>query len=103
MTLQAVIDGPSTGVPRQAFPYRHLTLTTLVVSKLPRGAGSSVIKAKLEKAGTVAKWEQSAWAKKRAAIASRRSLGDFERFNVLLGKKARRDAVRKSLAKAKTA
>lgn len=32
-----------------------------------------------EKEGTIAKWEGSSWAKKRAAVAKRKTLGDFER------------------------
>ncbi|EIN08709.1 60S ribosomal protein L14 [Punctularia strigosozonata HHB-11173 SS5] len=98
---RAIIDGPTTGVPRQSFRYKHLTLTPLVVPGLPRAAGSGVVKAKLEKAGTLEKWEKSAWAQKRAAIAARRKLGDFERFNVMLLKKQRRDTVRKSVKKSK--
>jgi large subunit ribosomal protein L14e len=100
MFAQAVIEGPSTGVPRQSFPFRHLTLTTLVVPKLPRAAGSTAIKAALEKAGTLAKWEKSAWAQKRAAVSARRGLSDFDRFKVMLAKKQRRDAVNKSISKA---
>ena len=100
MLRQAIIDGPSTGVPRQAFPYRHLALTPFVLTSLPRGAGSGVIRKQLEKEGTVEKWQKSSWAQKREAIAKRRSLNDFERFAVMLAKKARRDQVRKTLAKA---
>jgi large subunit ribosomal protein L14e len=97
--MQAIIEGPTTGVPRQAFPYRHLTLTTILVPKLPRAAGSTAIKAALEKSGTIAKWEKSSWAQKRASAAARRGLSDFERFGVMIAKKQRRDTVRKSLAK----
>ncbi|TBU37269.1 60S ribosomal protein L14, partial [Dichomitus squalens] len=97
---QAIIDGPTTGVPRQAFSYRHLTLTPFVLTSLPRGAGTGAIRKQLEKEGTVEKWQKSSWAQKREAIAKRRSLSDFERFVVLIAKKARRDRVRKSLAKA---
>ncbi|KAI0710528.1 60S ribosomal protein L14 [Earliella scabrosa] len=97
---RAIIDGPSTGVPRQAFPYRHLALTPFVLTSLPRGAGSGVIRKQLEKEGTVEKWQKSSWAQKREAIAKRRSLNDFERFCVMLAKKSRRDQVRKTLAKA---
>jgi large subunit ribosomal protein L14e len=96
---QAIIEGPTTSVPRQSFTYRHLTLTPLTVPGLPRAAGSSVIKRKLEKAGTLEKWEKSSWAQKRAAVQKRRTLGDFERFGVMLAKKARRDAVRKAVKK----
>ncbi|KAH0831016.1 ribosomal protein L14-domain-containing protein [Lanmaoa asiatica] len=97
---RAIIDGPTTTVPRQSFPYRHLSLTPLRLTKLPRGAGSGVIRKQLEKEGTIAKWENSAWAKKRAAIQKRRSLNDFARFEVMLAKKVKRDVVRKALAKA---
>ncbi|KAI8992945.1 60S ribosomal protein L14 [Trametes punicea] len=97
---RAIIDGPTTGVPRQAFPYRHIALTPFVLRSLPRGAGSGVIRKHLEKENTVEKWNKSSWAQKREAIAKRRSLNDFERFVVMLQKKQRRDRVRKALAKA---
>ncbi|KAJ8517759.1 hypothetical protein ONZ45_g5087 [Pleurotus djamor] len=100
---RALIDGPLTGVPRQSFPYKHMTLTPLKLSKLPRAAGTGVIKKQLEKEATIAAWEKSSWAKKRAAVAERRKLNDFGRFEIMLAKKARRDVVRKSLAKAKKA
>jgi large subunit ribosomal protein L14e len=98
---QAVIDGPTTGVPRQAFPYRHLTLTSLTVPKLPRSASSGIVKKYVEKADIVAKWQSTAWAKKRAAAEKRRTLTDFERFQVMVHKKSRRDKVRKVLKAAK--
>ncbi|KAJ6468439.1 60S ribosomal protein L14 [Mycena sanguinolenta] len=98
---RAIIDGPTTGVTRQSFPYKHLTLTPLTLTKLPRGAGSGVIKKQLEKEAIVEKWDKSSWAQKRAALEKRRSLNDFGRFGVMLAKKARRDVVRKSIFKAK--
>ncbi|KAJ7352453.1 60S ribosomal protein L14 [Mycena albidolilacea] len=98
---RAIIDGPTTGVPRQSYPFKHLTLTPLTLTKLPRAAGSGVIKKHLEKEATVEKWDKSSWAQKRAAVEKRRSLNDFGRFGVMLAKKARRDVVRKSVFKAK--
>lgn len=95
--FQALIDGPTTGVPRQSFPYRHLTLTPLKLTKLPRAAGSGVVKKQVEAEAIVEKWSKSSWAQKRAAIEKRRSLNDFERFSVMLAKKARADRVRKSI------
>lgn len=98
---QALIDGPSTGVPRQPFPYKHLVLTPLKLSKLPRGSGTGVIKKQLEKEAIVEKWEKSAWTQRRLAFEKRRALNDFGRFQVLLAKKQRRDIVRKKLHKSK--
>lgn len=95
-----MIDGPTTGVPRQSYPYRYLSLTSLVVANLPRGAGSGSVKKVLEKSGVDAKWEATSWAKKRALVARRKQLNDFERFGVMLAKRKRRDTVRKHLKKA---
>ncbi|KZT66602.1 60S ribosomal protein L14 [Daedalea quercina L-15889] len=97
---RAVVDGPTTGVPRQSFPYRHIALTPFALTKLPRAAGSGVIRKQLEQEGTVEKWNKSSWAQKREAIEKRRKLNDFERFAVMLAKKQRRDTVRKAVKKA---
>ncbi|KAF8958886.1 ribosomal protein L14-domain-containing protein [Flammula alnicola] len=99
---RALIDGPTTDVPRQSYPFKHLTLTPLALTKLPRAAGSGVVKKQLEKEAIVEKWSKSSWAQKRAAVEKRRSLNDFARFSVMLAKKQRRDIVRKAV-KAKTA
>jgi len=98
---RAIIDGPTTDVPRQAYPYKHLTLTPLKLTGLPRGAGSGVVKKLLEKEQIVEKWNKSLWAQKRAAVEKRRALNDFARFNVMVAKKRRRDSVRKSIAKSR--
>ncbi|THU88744.1 hypothetical protein K435DRAFT_830481 [Dendrothele bispora CBS 962.96] len=98
---RAVIDGPLSGVPRQAFPYKHMTLTNIALTKLPRAASTGVVKKQMEAEAVVTKWNNSSWAKKRAAVEARRSLNDFGRFSVMLEKKRRRDTVRKSLKKVK--
>jgi len=59
------------------------------------------VKKYVEKGDIVSKWELSAWGKKRAAVAKRRTLTDFERFQVMIHKKSRRDKVRKVLRGAK--
>ena len=53
--LQAIVDGPTTGVPRQSFAYRHLTLTPLSI-KLPRAARTGIVRKYVEKQGVVEKW-----------------------------------------------
>jgi len=56
------------------------------------------VKKYVEQAGVVAKWESTAWAKKagcQPATEKRRTLCDFERFQVMIHKKSRRDKVRK--------
>ncbi|KZV83157.1 putative RPL14B-ribosomal protein [Exidia glandulosa HHB12029] len=100
---RALIDNPAAGVPRQSYPYRHLTLTPLTSKKLPRGAGSGTVKKVLEAEGIAEKWAATSWAKRRAALERRRALNDFERFGAMLEKRKRRDGVRKSVKAAKKA
>jgi large subunit ribosomal protein L14e len=97
--LQAIIDGPTTGVPRQAFNYKHMILTKYTLNGLPRAAGHATVRKYFEKEIISEKWESSAWAKKRAALATRGTMNDFERFSVMLAKKQRRDRVRRTLKK----
>ncbi|KAI3615534.1 60s ribosomal protein l14 [Moniliophthora roreri] len=98
---RAVIDNPLSHVPRQPYPYKHLVLTPLTLTKLPRGASTGVIKKQLEKEATVERWEKSSWAQKMAAIEKRRALNDFGRFKVMVEKNQRRDLVRKAVKKTK--
>lgn len=90
---QALIEGPSTGVTRQSFTYRRLVLTPYVLKKLPRAAGTTVVKKVWDASEVEAKWNKSAWAQKRAAQQKRRNTSDFERFEVMLLKKQRRRLV----------
>ncbi|KAG0777484.1 hypothetical protein G6F22_011843 [Rhizopus arrhizus] len=79
---RALIDGPTTGVARQAFPYRRLVLTPIVLKKLPRSVGQSALKKALEKSDVVAAWNKTAWAKKIEQRKIRTSLSDFDRFKL---------------------
>ncbi|KAI7870839.1 60S ribosomal protein L14 [Spinellus fusiger] len=97
---RALIDGPTTGVSRQAFPYRRLTLTRFVVKGLPRGAGQTVVKKYLEKNETIVNWEKSTWAQKLTVRRVRAGLSDFDRFKVQKFKNQRRHAVAGTVAKA---
>ncbi|BGP16718.1 hypothetical protein JCM10213_009136 [Rhodosporidiobolus nylandii] len=97
---RALIDGPSTGVPRQAFTYRRLVLTPYVLKKLPRAAGSSTVKKVWDASEVEAKWQASAWCKKREAQQLRRQATDFDRFQIMVLKKQRRRLVQAAAAKA---
>ena len=80
-----------------------MTLTPLRLTKLPRAAGSGVIKKQLEKEAIVEKWEKTSYAQRQAAVAKRRSLTDFQRFVVMVAKKQRTDRVNKAVRAAKKA
>ncbi|CDH57337.1 60s ribosomal protein l14 [Lichtheimia corymbifera JMRC:FSU:9682] len=98
---RVLIDGPTTGVARQAWTLRHLTLTNLVVKGLPRNAGQSTVKKCLEKNDTLNTWAKSAWAQKLAQRQVRANLSDFDRFKVQKLKNKRRVAVNSAVAAAK--
>jgi len=84
---QVLVDGPSSKaesvVPRHAAALADLSLTPVILSKLPRAIGHGPLKAAWEKAGVEEVWDNSAWAKSRAQSAKRRQLTDFERFKVM--------------------
>ena len=90
---QALIDGPNASVPRQAIAYRHLILTPYTIPALPRAAGTGAIRKAFEKSQVGDKWQASSWAKKLAARSARKTSTDFERFEVGLLKRQRRDLV----------
>ncbi|KAJ9663122.1 hypothetical protein H2201_005793 [Coniosporium apollinis] len=101
--LKVLVDGPSEtaskAVPRHSAALSHVSLTPIVIAKLPRGAGSGAVKAAWEKAEVEGKWENSTWAKNRDRMAKRRQLNDFEKFKVMRLRKQARFEVQKSLAK----
>ena len=45
------------------------------------------MKAAVEKAGVVAEWEKTSWAKKVAFREAKKNMTDFERFRVMVAKK----------------
>ncbi|KAI9762911.1 MAG: hypothetical protein M1835_007956 [Candelina submexicana] len=101
-----LVDGPSSKeksiVPRHAAALSNVTLTPIVISKLPRGAGNGAVRKAWEKAEVEKKWDQSAWAKKREQTLRRRQLTDFERFKVMKLRKQVRYEVRKTFAKVRS-
>ena len=99
---RALVDGPTTGVARQALAFRAMCLTKFVVKLCP-SAGTSVVKRAFEAGDVAAKWEATAWAKKIAAKARRASLTDFERFEVQVKKQKRSRIIKREYAKLKAA
>ncbi|KAL8788508.1 MAG: hypothetical protein Q9195_007247 [Heterodermia aff. obscurata] len=84
---RALVDGPSKNpdlvVDRHATALGNVVLTPIVIEKLPRAAGRGAVAKAWEKNEVEQKWDQSAWAKRRALREKRRGLSDFERFKVL--------------------
>ncbi|KAI9012760.1 60S ribosomal protein L14 putative [Gaertneriomyces semiglobifer] len=83
---RVLVDGPTTGVPRQAVSFKRATLTDLKIN-IPRGIGNKSLKAAIEKQNFVEKWNKTAWAQKLAKRNARAQLTDLDRFKVMLARK----------------
>ncbi|KAF1977913.1 hypothetical protein BU23DRAFT_564763 [Bimuria novae-zelandiae CBS 107.79] len=102
---RVLVDGPNKDapVPRQSIPLAKVSLTPIVIPKLPRAAGRGFVAAQWEKNEVDKKWAEGTWSKKREAFQKRKQLNDFERFKVMKLRKQARFEVRKSLAKVRSA
>ncbi|KAK8240713.1 ribosomal protein L14-domain-containing protein [Phyllosticta capitalensis] len=104
---RVLVHGPAStedkSVPRHAVALSHLSLTPIVIPKLPRAAGNGIVRKAWEAAEVEKKFSESAWAKNKDRIAKRRSLNDFERFKVLRLRKQARYEVQKNFAKVRAA
>ncbi|KAI7898505.1 ribosomal protein L14-domain-containing protein [Cokeromyces recurvatus] len=98
---RALIEGPTTGVVRQSFPFRRMVLTPLVLKKLPRNVGQTALKKAIEKNDIVGAWNKTAWAKKIEQRNVRANLSDFDRFKLAKLKNQRRFAVASAVKAAK--
>jgi large subunit ribosomal protein L14e len=95
-----LIDGPVgvTGIHRQVILLKRVSLTDVLVSKLPRNASNkSLVKAWTEQ-GVLAKWSATSWAKKLESKKTRAALSDFGRFKVMVAKKQRSKIIAEKLA-----
>ncbi|KAF4304514.1 hypothetical protein SLS57_010563 [Botryosphaeria dothidea] len=100
---RVLVDGPASNsekvVPRHASPLSHLSLTPIVIPKLPRAARTGVVKKIWDATEVDKKFGESAWAKNKDRIAKRRALTDFERFKVMRLRKQANYEVKKTFAK----
>ena len=86
-SLQVLIDGPSDkeelAVPRHAAGLSYMSLTGIVIPKLPRGIGRAALKKKWDEHEVDSKWNSSNFAQSRERSIKRKQLSDFERFKVM--------------------
>ena len=75
------MDGPCTGVRRQAMNFNKLWLTDFKISISPSAREKQVRKRFVE-GDIVAKWEKTSWAKKNSMKKRRKTLTDFDRFKL---------------------
>jgi large subunit ribosomal protein L14e len=84
--FQVLVEGPSAkselAVPRHSTPLSIVSLTSIVIAKLPRASGTAALKKQWESAEVDSKWTNGSFAKRLEKSARRKQLSDFERFKV---------------------
>ena len=65
-----MVDGPTTGVKRQAISFKRATLTPLVFESIPRGVGTASLAKMINAQDLAGKFEKTAWAKKVVYVDS---------------------------------
>ena len=95
---QAIVDGlTADGLTRQAINFKKLSLTDLKIPGIWLDARSVTVYKCAAKDGTVAKWNATSWAKRRAVRTARANANDFDRFKILIARKKKNQAVAKAL------
>lgn len=94
---RVLIDGPTSDVPRQQVPLKHIQLTDVVVKNVQRGCRTRGLLTLLEAQGSIAKFNESEAGKKQAAQAFRTNMTDFERFKLMVAHKRRRTLIREAM------
>ncbi|KAB5554294.1 hypothetical protein PHYPO_G00048700 [Pangasianodon hypophthalmus] len=95
---RALVDGPCTGVKRQAMPFKCMQLTDYVI-KVPHSARQKFVRRAWEKAEINQKWAESSWAKKIEAREKRAKMTDFDRYRVMKAKKMRNKIIKHEMKK----
>jgi len=78
---RALIDGPVTGVPRQAIQFKNLRLTKFRI-RIPHGTGSKTIAKAWEKAEINKLWAETNMSKRLNSLQLKANLTDFDRFKL---------------------
>ncbi|XP_077982865.1 large ribosomal subunit protein eL14-like [Glandiceps talaboti] len=97
---RALVDGPCTGVLRQALNFKRLHLTPFNI-KIPHSVKTKVVRKKFEEAEIKKQWEATNWAKKIEIKKKRAALTDFDRFKLMRAKQARGRIIRTQYNKLK--
>jgi len=92
---RALLDGPCTGVSRQARRYTELHLTSLV-TKISRGCSERAVRIAWEADKISDKWNATSWARRIEKRVKRATLTDLERFKVSKAKQARNKMIRRA-------
>ncbi|CAH8634208.1 unnamed protein product [Heterobilharzia americana] len=85
---RVLIDGPCSGVPRQAINLNRLHMTKLKY-KIPHGCGTNAVLKHWKKFDITKDWENTVWARKLHRKSLRAAMTDFDRFKVMVARQQR--------------
>ncbi|XP_036337553.1 60S ribosomal protein L14, partial [Rhagoletis pomonella] len=85
---RVLVDGPLTGVPRQAYRLNNLHLTKYRI-KFPFTAPTRIVRKAWKDSDLKAQWKASPWSAKSQNICKRSHLNDFDRFKLRYAKRQR--------------
>ncbi|XP_002741492.1 large ribosomal subunit protein eL14-like [Saccoglossus kowalevskii] len=97
---RVLVDGPCSGVMRQAVNMKRLHLTKFVL-KIPHSVRTKIVRKAWEKDEITKKWQDTTWAKKIVIKEKRAQLTDFDRFKLMKAKQARGRIIRTQYNKMK--
>ncbi|NWT12366.1 RL14 protein, partial [Vireo altiloquus] len=91
---RALVDGPCSGVRRQAMPFKCMQLTDFVLN-----ARQKCVRLAWEKENINEKWSATRWAKKIEAREKKAKMTDFDRYKVMKAKKMRNRIIKHEMKK----
>uniref|UniRef100_A0A182T1V0 Large ribosomal subunit protein eL14 n=1 Tax=Anopheles maculatus TaxID=74869 RepID=A0A182T1V0_9DIPT len=89
---RVLIDGPTSGVPRQQYAVNHLHLTKFRV-RFPHTARTRLVRDALVKFDIKKKFSETRWHERAAAKYKRFNMNDFDRFKLRLARRERNRVV----------
>eukprot|EP01113_Clastostelium_recurvatum_P025517 TRINITY_DN306_c0_g1_i2.p1 TRINITY_DN306_c0_g1~~TRINITY_DN306_c0_g1_i2.p1 ORF type:complete len:158 (-),score=41.55 TRINITY_DN306_c0_g1_i2:46-519(-) len=96
------VEGPTTGVPRQALPLKWLTVTDIKL-EIPRVARRKTLLAAITKGDLENKWKKNPIAKSLAHKETVANQTDFDRFKIVKARKQLSTRTRQELKTVRTA
>ncbi|MFH4974422.1 hypothetical protein AB6A40_001131 [Gnathostoma spinigerum] len=99
---RALIDGPSSGVPRGVVNFKDLQLTKFVI-KIRHGMRTKLVREAYDEAKINEQWEKTPWAKSIARKALKAKMTDFDRFKLMKAKQTRNRIIRNELGRVRKA
>lgn len=97
---RVLVDGPLSGVKRQAMRLRLLHLTDFVI-KIPHSAREKTVKKAWMDTKIDERWQKTVWCQKLEAKKRKAAMTDFDRFKLMVAKKRRNNIINKELRKIK--